>query len=84
MLDPVTATIPISPDPGTTSRSSGPTTLVEGIAANDAVGPMAPFTESFCAIPPSVDPRASTTSAPGVKSSRPSMTSAENMAPEEM
>ena len=56
MLGPVTPTIPISPDPGTTSRSSGPNTFVVGIAPNDAVAPTAPFTASFWAMPPSVEP----------------------------
>ncbi len=84
MLGPVTPTTPISSDPGVTSRSSGPNTLVVGIAANDAVDPTAPFTAICCAMPPSVEPRTSMITAPGVYSSRPSFVAVDNIAPVEM
>ena len=53
-MAPATATIPVSPDPGTTSRSSSVNTLVSGLGMNRPVGAGASLVEIEYPIAPSV------------------------------
>ena len=63
--------------------SSGPNTLVLGMAPNLAVVLTLSLVAMVCAMPPSLDPRMSMTMAPGMYSKIPALISAENMAPVE-
>ena len=80
---PPAATMPISSEPGSTTRSSSVNTFVVGACAKVAVPGDKPFIEIWVPIVPSVEPMASTRIACSIRSSNCWLTSVVHITPEE-
>ncbi len=82
--NPPAAIMPISSDPGSTSRPSSVMTLVVGLLANLAVSVATPRIVTWLPIEPSVDPMASISISCGIRSRSCSFTSVVHITPDEM